>query len=113
LRWRERFCCAWSIWTRAVSIDCRICSSVSTFACSDAVPLSTRVLSDFGSICSRNCPLWMRSPSCTARLTTRPGVSAAMLTSRLGWIFPDAETIASRSRVLITSVVTDKPLSFL
>src|SRR5262245_46040362 len=53
----------------------------------------------------------MRSPSLTARLTTRPVVSAVMLTRRLGWILPDADTIASRSRVLTVSVVTVTPFS--
>ena len=60
------------------------CSSEASAACSDALPLSTRVRSDFGSICRRNCPTLIRSPSLTARLTTRPGVSAVTLTRRLG-----------------------------
>ncbi len=55
----------------------------------------------------------MRSPSLTARLTTRPTVSLLTLTVRFAWILPDADTMASRSRVLIVSVVTVSPLSFL
>ena len=81
---RASVCFACSSCTRAVSTDCRICSSDAWATCSDASPLSTRVRSDFGSICSRNWPTWMRSPSFTARLTTRPAVSAVMLTSRFG-----------------------------
>ena len=57
--------------------------------------------SDFGSICRRNCPIFTRSPSFTARFTTRPGVSALIFTRRFGWILPDADTTASRSRDLI------------
>ena len=34
-----------------------------------------------------------------------------MLTRLFGWIFPDADTTASRSRALMTSVVTDRPVS--
>ena len=52
-----------------------------------------------------------RSPSLTARSVTRPIVSALMFTSRFGWIFPDAETIASSRRFLIVSVVTATPVS--
>ena len=40
---------------------------------------------------------------------TRPIVSALMLTERFGWILPEAETIASRSRVLIASALTVTP----
>ena len=53
-------------------------------AVSEAVPLSTRVRNERGSICRRNCPFFTRSPSLTARSTTRPEVSALMFTSRLG-----------------------------
>ncbi len=35
-----------------------------------------------------------------------------MLTRRFGWILPEAETIDSRSRVLIASTVTVTPVSF-
>ena len=38
-------------------------------------------------------------------------VSALMLTSRFGWILPDADTIASRSRFLIVSMWTVTPSS--
>ncbi len=50
-----------------------------------------------------------RSPSFTARSVTRPMVSALMLTSRFGWILPEADTIASRCRFLTGSVVTLMP----
>ena len=52
--------------------------------CSAAWPLSTRVRSVRGSICMRNWPSVTRSPSLTARSTTRPDVSALMLTNRFG-----------------------------
>ena len=51
----------------------------------------------------------MRSPSSTARFVTRPIVSALMLTNFFGWILPDAETSASRSRDLIVSTLTVTP----
>ena len=75
-------------------------------ACSAAWPLSTRVRSVRGSICMRNWPSFTRSPSLTARSTTRPDVSALMLTNRFGWILPEAETTASRSRARMDSTVT-------
>ena len=50
-----------------------------------------------------------RWPSSTARSVTRPIVSALMLTSRFGWILPDADTIASRCRFFTGSVVTSSP----
>ena len=37
---------------------------------------------------------------------TRPIVSALMFTSRFGWIVPDADTMASRSRATTVSAVT-------
>ena len=70
-----------------------------------ASPLSTRDRRLRGSICSRNCPCFTRSPSFTARLVTRPIVSALMFTERFGWIVPDAETIASSRCFLIGSTL--------
>src|SRR5687767_11261652 len=78
-----------------------------------ASPLSTRERRLRGSISSRNCPLVTRSPSATASPVTLPIVSALILTSVLGWILPDAETIDSRLRFWIASVVTVTPSTFL
>ena len=47
-----------------------------------------------------------RSPSFTARFTTRPIVSALMFTDRLGSIVPDADTTASRLRFCTFSALT-------
>ena len=52
-----------------------------------------------GSICIRNWPFLTCCPSSTASSTTRPIVSALMLTVVRAWILPEAETMASRSRV--------------
>ena len=97
-----------------VSTACRICSSVDLGglqrrgAAVDARPQRLRVdlqqeLALLDAVAFVDREVRRRGPT----------VSALMLTSRFGWILPDAETIASRSRVLIASVVTVEPLSCL
>ena len=86
----HRPCCRASVCLRLLELDPRGLDRLPQLLerrlprpASDASPLSTRVRSDFGSICRRNWPFVMRSPSLTARLTTRPDVSALMLTRPL------------------------------
>jgi hypothetical protein len=74
----------------------RICSSCAVAAPSDASVRATALCRFVGSICSRNCPRRTVSPSLMASSVTRPIVSALMFTERFGWIFPEAETIASQ-----------------
>jgi hypothetical protein len=107
--WRLRFSRASARFTRADSTDARTCSSCARAPASDASPRWSALSRLRGSIWSRNCPCRTSCPSSTASRVTRPITSALMFTDRLGWIFPEADTMASRSRAATASTVTVFP----
>jgi hypothetical protein len=58
---------------------------------------------------SSRSPRFTHCPSSTASWITRPDTSAEMSTLRLGWIFPLAVTVDTRSRRATASVRTSRP----
>ena len=66
--WRARFCCACiELHARGLDRLPHLRRATPAPPAATRLPLSTRVRSDFGSICSRNWPILTRSPSLTAR----------------------------------------------